>query len=119
VATADLSKQDTRVERVSDPREADARVLHHLRTLGCDPKQARGVRHFIYFPTSDRAQAVARVLEREGWDTAVQEAEDIWLVVAGCLRVLTGSLVRETRSHLASLAAANGGSYDGWEAERT
>ena len=117
--TADLFGQDARVERVSDPREADARMLDHLRTLGCDPRQARGVRHFIYLPTCDRAQAVARVLEREGWDTAVQEADDLWLVVAGCLRVLTGPLVRETRVRLASLAAANGGSYDGWEAERT
>jgi hypothetical protein len=49
----------------------------------------------------------------------VHAADDIWLVVAGCLRVLTGSLVRETRAHLASLAAAHGGAYDGWEAERT
>ena len=56
------------------------------------------------------------MLEREGWDTAVQEAEDVWLVVAGCLRVLSEPLVREIRARLASLAAAHGGTYDGWEA---
>jgi hypothetical protein len=106
------------VEVVRDPADADTRVLEHLRALGCDPKQARGTRHFIYLPTSDDADAVARTLEREGWDTAVQEAEDVWLVVAGCLRVLTAPLVRETRARLASLAAAHGGAYDGWEAER-
>jgi Regulator of ribonuclease activity B len=118
---ADVSGHDSRagsVELVRDPAEADTRVLQHLRALGCDPKQARGTRHFIYLPTSEDAEAVARTLEREGWDTAVHAAEDVWLVVAGCLRVLTAPLVRETRARLASLAAAHGGAYDGWEAER-
>jgi len=107
------------VEVVPDARDADERVLHHLRALGHDIRRARGVRHFIYLPTSEAAATVARTLEREGWDTAVHESEQVWLVVAGCLRVLTGPLVRETRARLASLAAAHGGSYDGWEAERT
>jgi Regulator of ribonuclease activity B len=107
------------MELVQDPAAADAKVLEHLRNLGCDTRQARGIRHFIYLPTSGDANAVARVLEREGWDTSVEEDADVWLVVAGCLRVLDEPLVRETRAHLASLAAAHGGAYDGWEAERT
>lgn len=117
-----ISEHDPGVELfelIPDAHDADERVLHHLNVLGHDTKRARGVRHFIYLPTSEAADKVARVLEREGWDTAVQAAEDVWLVVAGCLRVLTGPLVRETRERLASLAAAHGGSYDGWEAERT
>jgi hypothetical protein len=105
-------------ELVQDPAAADSKVLEHLRDLGCDPRQARGIRHFIYLPTSAAAAAVAQVLEREGWDTAVHEAEDAWLVVAGCLRVLSEPLVREIRARLASLAAAYDGAYDGWEAER-
>jgi hypothetical protein len=107
------------MELVQDPAVADVRVLERLRELGCDPAQARGSRHFIYLPTSDGATAVASVLEREGWDTTVHESEDVWLVVAGCLRVLDELLVRETRARLASLAAAHSGVYDGWEAERT
>ena len=106
------------IELVQDPAAADSRVLEHLRDLGCDPRQARGIRHFIYLPTSAAATAVAQVLEREGWDTAVHEGEEAWLVVAGCLRVLSEPLVREIRARLASLAAAHDGSYDGWEAER-
>ncbi|HVA30359.1 MAG TPA: ribonuclease E inhibitor RraB [Gaiellaceae bacterium] len=105
------------VELLPDARDADERVLHHLRALGHDASRERGVRHFVYLPTRAAAHAVAKVLEREGWDTAVQEVEGIWLVVAGCLRVLTGPLVRETRERLASLAAAHGGAYDGWEAD--
>ena len=94
------------VELIRDPLDANER-------------QTRGVRHFIYLPTSEAAHTVSQVLEREGWDTAVHAAEDVWLVVAGCLRVLTEPLVRETRKRLASLATAHGGSYDGWEPERT
>jgi hypothetical protein len=106
------------IELVQDPAAADAKVLERLRDLGCDTRQARGIRHFIYLQTSDDADAVAQVLEREGWDTDVQEGDGVWLVVAGCLRVLSGPLVREIRARLASLAAAHGGTYDGWEAER-
>ncbi|MDX6541954.1 MAG: Regulator of ribonuclease [Gaiellales bacterium] len=116
------SPRGSRVEQmelVQDPAVADARVLEHLANLGCDPRQERGIRHFIYLPTSDDAASVASTLEREGWDTVIQAAEDIWLVVAGCLRVLDEHLVRETRARLASLAMAHGGAYDGWEAERT
>jgi hypothetical protein len=107
------------MELVQDPATADSKVLEHLQNLGCDPRQARGIRHFIFLPTSTAAAAVAQVLEREGWDTAVHEADDAWLVVAGCLRVLSEPLVREIRGRLASLAAAHGGAYDGWEAERS
>ena len=107
------------MELVQDPAVADVRVLQHLADLGCDPRQARGARHFIYLPTSDGAIAVASTLEREGWDTWVQASDDVWLVVAGCLRVLNEPLVRETRKRLASLATTHGGTYDGWEAERT
>jgi hypothetical protein len=89
------------------------------RPIECVRDPARGVRHFIYLPTSEAADNVSQVLEREGWDIAVHAAEDVWLVVAGCLRVLTEPLVRETRARLASLATAHGGSYDGWEAEST
>jgi hypothetical protein len=106
------------MERVQDPATADTRVLEHLRNLGCDPRQARRIRHFLYLPTSEDAAAVAQVLEREGWDTAVSEIDDVWLVVARCLRVLSEPLVREIRAHLGSLALAHGGAYDGWDAER-
>lgn len=108
----------SQMELVQDPAAADSRVLEHLRALGCDPRQARGIRHFIYLPTDAAASAVAQVLEREGWETVVSEAEDAWLVVAGCFRVLSEPLVREIRARLASLAAAHDGSYDGWEAQR-
>jgi hypothetical protein len=105
VQSIDVFRQGSHVGRLEltrDPR-------------GADTRRTRGARHFIYLPTSEAAHNVAQVLEREGWDTAVHAAEDVWLVAAGCLRVLNEPLARETRERLASLAAAHGGSYDGWE----
>ena len=104
-----------RAELARDSRDVDERVLRHPHALAHGTRRTRGVRHFVYLPTSEAAHDVAQVLEREGWDTAVHAGEDVWLVAAGCLRVLTEPLARETRERLASLAAAHGGSYDGWE----
>ena len=108
-----------RVERIADPALADDRVLAHLNELGCDPQKPRGVRHFIYVADEADAAAVASTLEREGWETSVHEADNDWLVVAACLRVLTQQMVQETRTRLESLAAMHDGQYDGWEAEAT
>lgn len=106
------------MELVQEPVASDSFVLGHPSGLDREPRRVEGIRHFLYLPTSQAADAVAQVLEREGWDTAVREDDDVWLVAARCLRVLTAPLVREIRAHLASVAAAHGGAYDGWEAER-
>jgi hypothetical protein len=105
-------------DRFANPSEADVRVLERLRELGCDAACPRGTRHFIYAPKRTDAEAIAGVLEREGWETSIQEDDDVALVTASCLRVLTGPLVRETRAHLTALASQHGGQYDGWEADR-
>ncbi|HET8893505.1 MAG TPA: ribonuclease E inhibitor RraB [Gaiellaceae bacterium] len=104
-------------DRFANPFDADLRVLERLREMGCDASRPRGTRHFIYAPTRDEAQAIAGVLERQGWETWIQEDDEIALVTASCLRVLTGPLVRETRAHLTALASQHGGQYDGWEAD--
>lgn len=104
-------------DRFANPFDADLRVLERLREMGCDAARPRGTRHFIYAPTRDDAQAIAGVLERQGWETWIQEDDEIALVTASCLRVLTGPLVRETRAHLTALASQHGGQYDGWEAD--
>jgi thioesterase domain-containing protein len=104
--------------RFANPTGADARVLERLRELGCDSSRSRGTRHFIYAPAREHAEAIACVLEREGWETSIQEAEGVALVTASCLRVLTEPLARETRAHLTALAEQHRGQYDGWEADR-
>ncbi|HLY95013.1 MAG TPA: ribonuclease E inhibitor RraB [Gaiellaceae bacterium] len=104
-------------DRFANGVDADVRVLERLRELGCDSSRPRGTRHFIYAPSRERADAIAGVLERQGWETSIQEDDEIALVTASCLRVLTGPLVRETREHLTALASQHGGQYDGWEAD--
>jgi len=75
----------------------------------------RGGRHVIYVDGEANAAAVAGTLEREGWETSVHPTDDAWLVVAGCLRVVTRQMARENRARLEALALAHDGQYDGWE----
>jgi len=107
------------VERVDDASEADERVLDHLARLGCDPSLPRETRHFLYLPEEPGAEAVAHVLDVDGWSTSVERSEGAWLVVATRARTLTLDVVRETRARLAALASEHGGLYDGWEAPTT
>jgi Regulator of ribonuclease activity B len=105
-----------RVQRVHDPREADLQVLAALRDLGCDPAEARGVRHFVYIPTP-AAPDVCASLARDDWQTSVQDLDGTSLVVALRRQSLSERVVRETRARLETLAAEHGGCYDGWEVE--
>jgi regulator of RNase E activity RraB len=107
------------VERIDDPREADARVLQHLANLGCDPAEPREVRHFFFAEDRLDALSVADALAREGWSTRVEESDAAWLVVATHLQSLTSGLVDRTRTQFESLAAEHRAHYDGWEADRS
>ena|SRR6202162_3696420 len=106
------------VERIDDPREADARVLEHLWSLGCDPAEPREVRHFFYAEDHTDEQTVADSLARDGWATRIDEWDEAWLVVAAHLHSLTAGLVERTRMQFEVLAAKHHAQYDGWEAER-
>jgi hypothetical protein len=109
--------QPRAVERVADGADADELVLGHLARLG-DPATPHETHHFLYFPTRDDADVVARTLARDGWTTSLEESEGAWLVIAMRTRALTSKLVRDTRAQLARLAAEHDGVYDGWEALR-
>jgi regulator of RNase E activity RraB len=111
-------KRSRHVERVADPAVADELVLDHLVRLGGDPAASHETHHFLYLPTPDGADAVARTLHREGWSTSIDESEGAWLVTAVRTYPLTPELVRDTRVQLRELAGKHGGVYDGWEAVR-
>src|SRR2546421_1878452 len=88
------------VERIDDPREADARVLEHLASLGCDPAEPREVRHFFYAEDWSDAQTVADTLAGEGWATRVDDWDEAWLVVATHLHALSSVLVDHNRAQV-------------------
>ena len=105
------------VERVHDAVEADGLVLTHLSELGCDPRQPRECRHYLYVPGEPGARAVASSLNAaEGWDAEVEEVRHAWLVTATTVTGLDHDVVRGTRARLERLADEHGGEYDGWEA---
>jgi regulator of RNase E activity RraB len=113
-----VHEQHPQDERVADPAEADELVLDHLTRLGDDPAASHETHHFLYLPTPDGADAVARTLHRTGWSTSIEESEGALLVTAVRAYPLTPDLVRETRAKLTELAATHGGVYDGWEVVR-
>jgi regulator of RNase E activity RraB len=111
-------KRPRDIERVADPAEADELVLEHLSRLGDDPAASHETHHFLYLPTPDDADTVARALDRDGWSTSTEESEDAWLVIASRTYVLTPEVARDTRAWLSKLVAKHGGVYDGWEVIR-
>ena len=83
------------------------------------PGTAHVVRHYLYFPTEDSAGRVAVALRHGGF--SIEErlgADEVnWLVLARHEIVPSEELIAATRQVMESLAARNGGEYDGWEAE--
>jgi len=105
------------VERVQDAVEADDLVLTHLQQLGCDPRQPRECRHYLYVPGELGARSVASSLNSaDDWDADVEEVRDAWLVTATTVTGLDQKVVRGTRARFERLALDHGGEYDGWEA---
>jgi hypothetical protein len=100
-------------ERVGNAGEADERVLEHLARLGCDPAAPRETHHFLYLPAERDAEAVAHVLDADGWSTTVEQSEGAWPVVATRARTLTVELVHEHAR--VSAARLRRRLYDGWE----
>ena len=109
--------QSREVERIEDAAAADQRVLAHLARLGCDETTRCLSSHFVYLPNRAHADATARALGCEGWQTAVVEGDGgVCLVVATQLSALDATRVGDTRRRLEELAAEHGGVYDGWQA---
>ena len=105
------------VERVDDAVDADDLVLAHLTQLGCDPRQPRECRHYLYVPGELGARSLASSLNSvDDWDAEVEEVRDAWLVTATTVTGLDHDVVRGTRAHFERLARDHGGEYDGWEA---
>lgn len=74
-----------------------------------------GTRHYLYFPTPERAQAVATALRDELEVTCEESAEGgEWLVLVEH-EPASRDEFDSLRARLDRLATEYGGEYDGWE----
>lgn len=103
----------------SDPDEA---VLTELRANGADLTKPTHVLFYVYAPTESGAKRIAD----RGIDTIVSaevrpsaSADGTWLCLFQGNFVPTVTVLRQYRDRFESLAASEGGEYDGWEAAVT
>jgi hypothetical protein len=106
--------------RVND--DPDGAVLTALRANGADLDQPTHVLFYVYAPTEAGAN---RIAER-GRDATLgaevrpsASGDGTWLCLLQGTFVPTLVVLRQYRDRFESLAAAEGGEYDGWEAAVT
>lgn len=77
--------------------------------------------HYLYFSDKIAAKGVAEILRAQGF--VVEDrlgGDDVnWLVLANHVTIPSETAIEEASQVLRHLAEANGGEYDGWEAETT
>jgi hypothetical protein len=72
-------------------------------------------RHFLYFRSKPGSETAAGAAKRIGPVEGPKERDGKWLVIVSDPSA-EPSAIDETSKKLASIATANGGEYDGWEA---
>jgi hypothetical protein len=74
--------------------------------------------HYLYFDDEQTAKLVAQRLENANYRTEVRQSEPSWLLRAEhSIPESEEDVLEATAESLTSLAAAEGGEYDGWERE--
>ncbi len=102
-------------------KDWDARLIERLRKSGSDPFQPHEVDFFMAMPSQAAGQAVAAILEAEGYRVDVKPAPDnpadqpFSLHATKSLRLSVPGM-RELTAHFQELAKTHGGHYDGWSA---
>ena|SRR5688572_21442756 len=110
------------IERLGDRDDPDEAVLNQLCTNGSDLNKPTHVLFYVYAPTEAGAK---RIAERGGDAVLVAEvrpsasADGTWLCLLQGTMVPAAAVLRQYRDRFESLAAAEGGEYDGWEAAVT
>jgi Regulator of ribonuclease activity B len=97
---------------------SDRDALEELRNVSRMDAVHR-VKHYLYLPTRQAADNAAAFLRSR--DLAVERPkktyEQNWLLRVSTSIVPTESSIAELRAIMERAASANGGEYDGWEAE--
>ena len=109
-----------KVRALRDTREEDwdARFISQLRRSGIDPFKPVNVDFFLALPTREAAERVSALLEEDLFTPDIrvtEEALDLPVSVQARKLMQINELgIRTVVERLRSLAAAEGGRYDGW-----
>jgi hypothetical protein len=109
-APAPLSAQE------QDGAGEDQAVIEKLREQGVDLSNPHGLEFAFYFPSLEGAQRTADRLAAEGFTGSIAPAgggADYFLFVHKAVMV-DASILHAMRATFESLAAENGGRYEGW-----
>jgi hypothetical protein len=104
---------------VNKPEDADKLVLQQMVDRGADLTKERHVIHYIYFPDDvSRAAAEhsfqqANYQTRHGRDYGDARPKSL---IAERTGLVNTEIVAKERALITSIAEANDGDYDGWEA---
>lgn len=96
----------------------DDAVIEHLRIAGSDLSKPHPIDFYLYAPTQDSAERIARVLSNKGFKVKVEQAATgtDWLALATKEVIPTSVALADLRRELTVLALHEHGDYDGWEA---
>ena len=95
----------------------DERVIAQLKKAGSKLDQPHDVEFFFFLPDEGAADRVAKRLFAAGFDVETEETDDgTWSLVANGSMIPIAAEMTKLRTAFDALAAAEGGSYDGWGA---
>jgi hypothetical protein len=112
---------DVRKAKEKTVKDWDASLIERLRKSGSDPFQPHEVDFFMAMPSEAAGQAVAAILEAEGYRVDLHAAPDnpadhpFSLHATKALRLSVPGM-RELTAQFKEVATAHGGHYDGWSA---
>ncbi|MGC1457701.1 MAG: ribonuclease E inhibitor RraB [Steroidobacteraceae bacterium] len=112
---------DVRKAKEKKVKDWDETLIERLRKSGSDPFQPHDVDFFMAMPSEAAGQAVAAILQAEGYRVDVHAAPDnptdhpFSLHATKSLRLSVPGM-HELTAHFKELAQAHGGHYDGWSA---
>jgi len=99
-------------------RPGDRDVLQRLRQDGSDLSQPHSVEFFLHFPTREVALRIADVVSADGFKASIGPGggSTYHILLAAKEMVPVASEIAVIGMRFAGLAAAEGGTYEGWTA---
>jgi regulator of RNase E activity RraB len=115
-ATARDSRGSEQTAATGGAENPDIAAIQELEKAGSQTDAVHEIRHYLYFPREDSANAAAQQLTKLGLEAAVEQRGNKWAVIARHNMVPLADSLESFRNQLEKVAEASGGEYDGWEA---